>query len=79
MLSSSMTKKGQVTIPNSFRKALGLHPGDQVGFMLNDKQLVITKKENNVKAAFGLYKSQKAVSLQQIEATIRKRGSHEGD
>lgn len=33
MKTSTMTVKGQVTVPKEFRDALGLKPGDAVGFV----------------------------------------------
>lgn len=35
---TTMTQKGQVTIPAPIRKALGLHRGDQVSFTLDKKK-----------------------------------------
>lgn len=34
---SNLTSKGQVTIPKAIRDALGLHPGEQVEFDVNDR------------------------------------------
>ena len=31
-----VTQKGQVTIPLDVRRALGIHPGSEVGFQLDD-------------------------------------------
>jgi AbrB family looped-hinge helix DNA binding protein len=33
MKTSTMTVKGQVTVPKEYRDALGLKPGDEVGFV----------------------------------------------
>jgi len=45
MLASTLTSKGQATIPVEVRKALGLKPGDILTFKLKDHQAVITKAE----------------------------------
>lgn len=76
MLTSSITQKGQVTIPAAFRKALDLHIGDKVTFNLQDGQVVIAKKMNDIKSAFGLHKSKHSVSLSQMDKIIKERGSH---
>ncbi len=36
MPSSTVTSKGQVTLPADFRRKLGLRPGDRVHFSLED-------------------------------------------
>lgn len=40
-MSTTMTSKGQVTIPKHIRKALGLEPGARVEFDLDDKGRVV--------------------------------------
>lgn len=74
MYSSSLTSKGQITIPADIRKQLGLHAGDKIGFLIEDDQLVIFRKETDIEAAFGICHPKKSVSLQEIDAVIRKRG-----
>jgi AbrB family looped-hinge helix DNA binding protein len=43
MLASTMTIKGQTTIPAEVRKSLDLHPGDLVSFEIIDHKAVISK------------------------------------
>jgi len=50
---SSITSKGQVTIPVEIRKSLHLTTGQKVKFSC----------KNNVRSVFGLLKSSKQVSL----------------
>ncbi len=45
MLASTLTIKGQTTIPSEVRKALNLHPGDKVTFKVSDHHAIITKVE----------------------------------
>ena len=40
---TTMTRKGQVTIPKEVRNALGLRPFDNVEFELNDGQAVLRR------------------------------------
>lgn len=70
MLTSSVTTKGQVTIPAELRARLGIKPGDRVGFVETDGKVEIRRQENRVAAAFGMLKAPKGVSLKQMEATI---------
>lgn len=70
MQSSSVTSKGQVTIPASVRRKLGIKPGDRVGFVERDDHVVIERHENRVEAAFGVLKATRSVSLEQMEEAI---------
>ena len=49
-MSTTLTIKGQVTIPKQIRDALGLHPGMPVDFAVNqDGEVVIHKAEGSAK------------------------------
>ncbi len=43
---SNLTSKGQVTIPKPIRDALGLHPGAQVEFVVNDRGETVIRAAN---------------------------------
>ncbi len=73
MRASSMTKKGQVTIPASIRKRLGLREGDRVAFVEEGEKVQLRPLRNDVTAIFGMVKSKRSVSLEKMEAAIRKR------
>ena len=45
MLVSTLTSKGQATIPVGVRKALDLKPGDVVSFEIKDHKAIIAKAE----------------------------------
>ena len=45
MLASTITAKGQTTIPAEIRKALGLETGDKIAFHIKDNKAVISKVE----------------------------------
>lgn len=79
MDSSSLTIKGQVTIPVEVRKRLGLQPGDRVGFVIENNQVILLKKESNIEAAFGICRPKKSVDLEGIEQAIRHRGRKGSD
>jgi antitoxin PrlF len=38
---STISSKGQVTVPQEIRKRLGLEPGDRVEFVIEDERTVI--------------------------------------
>lgn len=45
MLASTLTSKGQTTIPAEVRKALNLNPGDVVAFEIKNHKVLISKME----------------------------------
>lgn len=75
MHSSALTVKGQITIPSDIRKQLGLHPGDKIGFFIEDDHVILFRKENNIEAAFGICHPNTSATLEDIEDATRKRGS----
>jgi antitoxin PrlF len=52
-----VTRKGQVTIPADIRRALGIKEGDKIAFVLEDKQVKLTKKRSAVEQTAGALKS----------------------
>lgn len=40
---TTLTQKGQATIPALIRKQLDLHPGDKIGFEVTDGEVIIRK------------------------------------
>jgi len=41
MITTKLTSRGRVTIPKEIREHLGLNPGDQVGFVLKDGEVLL--------------------------------------
>ena len=70
MLSSSVTTKGQVTIPIELREKLGIKPGDRVGFVDEGARIVLQRQETAIEAIFGVVKTSKGVTLEQMEEAI---------
>ncbi len=73
MDTSTVTQKGQVTIPAAVRRKLGLRTGDRVAFVQDGDRVLVQAVEQNVSAAFGLVKSRRRVSLAGMDLAIRKR------
>lgn len=78
MQTSSLTIKGQVTIPAKIRKQLGLNPGDKIGFTIENDHVVLYRKETNIETAFGICHPKISVDLKTMDEAIRKRGGHAG-
>lgn len=73
MQTSTVTTKGQVTIPVELRKRLGLRPGDQVGFVVEDDGVRLVRRERRIEAAFGICEAKVSVTDDEIEQAIRSR------
>lgn len=76
MNSSALTIKGQITIPVDIRKQLGLHPGDKIGFLIEDDHVILFRKESNIEASFGICHPKTSASLKDIEKAVRERGGN---
>lgn len=73
MLTSTVTVKGQVTIPVEIRRLLNLQAGDQVAFIIDNDRIALERRERRIEAAFGLLKTERSVSLEEMEQAIRTR------
>jgi AbrB family looped-hinge helix DNA binding protein len=54
---SVVTRKGQITIPAEFRKALGLKEGDRVALSLEDGEVRLAPSESVVTRTAGIFKT----------------------
>ena len=75
MQTSTITSKGQVTIPVEMRKQLGLEPGDRVGFIIDAEGIRILPRQHHIEAAFGLCQSKITVTDEDMERAFRERFS----
>ena len=75
METSTLTIKGQVTIPAEVRRRMGLQPGDRVAFVLGDGDVPLVRQETRIEAAFGLVKPSISLTTEQIDDVIRQRSS----
>ena len=73
---TTLSSKGQVTIPVDVRKRLRLNTGDRIDFVFFSKDRVeIVPKKGTVRALRGLVKySGKAVTLAEMDAAIGNGG-----
>ena len=74
---STLTSKGQVTIPKQVRKALDLDTGDRVSFLVRDDGVVELRPETtDLKDLFGMLPSKrKRVSIEDMDAAIERAAS----
>ena len=50
---TSVTTKGQVTLPSPVRKVLGVRPKDKVSFRIEDGEVKLVPLANTLESAFG--------------------------
>ncbi|MGC8714239.1 MAG: AbrB/MazE/SpoVT family DNA-binding domain-containing protein [Leptodesmis sp.] len=72
MLTSTITSKGQITIPKEIRDLLNLHPGDRIDFIVENGRIYVQPTDVDVRSLSGLlYKpARKPVSLEEMDAAI---------
>ncbi len=75
MSTSTLTSKGQTTVPKAVRLHLGLKPGDKIRFLVEDDgRVVVLPATLHLRDLRGsLPKPPKPVSVEQMNAAIRKR------
>ncbi len=75
MSPSTLTSKGQTTVPKDVRRHLGLKPGDKIRFLVEDDgRVVILPATLHLRDLRGsLSKPPKPVSVEQMNEAIRKR------
>lgn len=77
MLESTLTRKGQMTLPKPIREALGLQTGDRISFVLEGKGTVrlipSTMPLTDIKGMFH-HPATKKVSIAEMNEAIRRRG-----
>ena len=73
---STLTSKGQTTIPKDIRKRLNLHPGDRLEFVIDeDGRVLVLPASIDASELTGMLKSpSRPVSVEDINRAIRKRG-----
>jgi len=79
---STISSKGQVTIPKKIRDYLNVRTFDKIVFIpLKDGQVLITTKQNSATSLFGMLKHRKPkkpVSIEEMETIIRVRRAKRG-
>ncbi len=74
MALSTLTSKGQITIPKSLRESMSIDAGDKIEFIINEQNEVvikpITKKASEVFGLLNKYKKNKAVSIEEMDQAV---------
>lgn len=73
---STVTSKGQITIPKDIREYLKLQPGDKIDFIIEKEgKVVIEPATLDVKELEGILHRphRKAISLQEMKTAVQRR------
>jgi antitoxin PrlF len=75
MPTATVTSKGQVTLPQKIREALGIRPGDRIQFVLGEDGEVRLRAGVNVSELRGFLRlpGRPAVSLEAMDNAISRR------
>lgn len=52
-MTTTITSKGQVTIPAKLRRMFGIKPKDTIAFRVKDGEIVVSRVDATVESAFG--------------------------
>jgi AbrB family looped-hinge helix DNA binding protein len=76
MSTSTLTSKGQTTIPKDIRKRLNLHAGDRLEFVIDeDGRVLMLPASIDASELAGMLKPPtRPVSVAEMNRVIRKRG-----
>ena len=78
MAKSTVTSKGQVTLPKQIREHLHVVPGDRIDFVVKDNgQVVVRPARSRLKQLQGMLRNpnRKPVSVDQMDAAIAREHS----
>lgn len=75
MAFAMITSEGRVTIPKHVRERLGLRAGDRVDFAVEeDGSVRLRRVGSDVRELFGTIRADRHVTVEQMDAAIRRRG-----
>ena len=77
MPTSTLTTRGQTTIPKPIRDALDLQPGDRLEFTLQGDQVVVRRAEADLSTLDGMLdrSGKQAVSIEKMNDVIGQAAS----
>ena len=71
MLESTITSKGQTTLPKDVREHLGLGPGDKLRYLIVGDEIRIVRPRKVASLCGSLRHTGPAVTLEQMDAAVR--------
>ena len=74
-MESTITVKGQATLPKAIREHLGLHPGDRVKFFVHPDGSVVILPKLPMSALRGMVKPGPAVAVEAMNEAVAAGGA----
>lgn len=77
MPASTLTSKGQITIPKAVRSHLALETGDRIAFLIRDDGAVEIRPQTvDLRSLFGVIKpTVRGVTVEDMKETVQRMGS----
>ncbi|MGB5879222.1 MAG: AbrB/MazE/SpoVT family DNA-binding domain-containing protein [Thermoanaerobaculia bacterium] len=78
MPKSTLTSKGQVTIPKAIRERLGLNKGDTLEFIIEDGRRIVVRPGERDRGVCGVLRDfapSEPISVSEMEAAVRRRAA----
>ncbi len=73
MPNSTLTSKGQLTLPKAIRERLNVRPGDRVEFRVNRKgQVLVEAATVDLLTLRGRLKARRRLSVEEMDKAIRR-------
>jgi AbrB family looped-hinge helix DNA binding protein len=76
MSKSTLTSKGQITVPKSIRERFDLRPGDRLDFVVEDDGRILVEPSGGPGRLIGLlseFAPEAPVSIEEMNAALRAR------
>jgi AbrB family looped-hinge helix DNA binding protein len=76
MPSSTLTSKGQITLPKEIRSRLHLQPGDRIEYTIEDGRVYLSRATMSLDELCAILPPPpKKASIESMNAAIRRRGA----
>ncbi|HVS30883.1 MAG TPA: AbrB/MazE/SpoVT family DNA-binding domain-containing protein [Thermoanaerobaculia bacterium] len=73
---STLTSKGQITLPREIRDHLGLETGDRVSFEIRDGSVIVEAETVDLRSLRGIVKRRgKGVTIRAMDEAIKRGAS----
>jgi len=73
---AKLTSKAQITIPSDVRKDLRVGPGDHLEFVKDSQgRFIVSAAKTGVRKLKGIVKSDRVVSIEEMDQAIKMRAS----
>lgn len=76
MSQAKLTSKNQLTLPKPIREYLNVGTGDKLEFIVDEQgKVVVTAKTVDVKDIYGMVKSKKHVTIEDMKKSVKRRAA----